>query len=101
MPLHDAEERPSGLAAFHLLLLLTPPHDDSTPQERDEIFEEFQAACLAAGLQLRFLDSSLAALAGDEPLLLVIGADGSQLQRFSDAAAAAGDGGAASDGGEG
>lgn len=72
-----------------------------TAQERDDIFEEFQAACLAAGMQLRFLDSSPAALAGDEPLLLVIGADASQLQRFTDATAAEGDDGAAGDGGEG
>ncbi|PRW20580.1 hypothetical protein C2E21_8960 [Chlorella sorokiniana] len=40
-------------------------------QEHDEIFEDFKVACQREGLRLRFLnDSSAAALAGDEPLLL-------------------------------
>lgn len=52
-------------------------------QERDEIFEDFKAACQQEGLQLRFLNGdSPAAQAGDEPLLLVIGADPGQLLRF-------------------
>lgn len=53
------------------------------PQERDEIFEDFKAACQRQGLQLRFLNgASAAAQSGDEPLLLVIGEDADQLQRF-------------------
>lgn len=58
----------------------TPP---PPPQERDEIFEQFQAECRAAGLRLRFLNgASPAARAGDEPLLLVIGAREAALRRF-------------------
>ncbi|PSC67991.1 S-adenosyl-L-methionine-dependent methyltransferase [Micractinium conductrix] len=51
-------------------------------QDKDEIFEEFQAACKAQGLHLRFLNDSPAALAGEEPLLLAISANAEQLQRF-------------------
>lgn len=52
-------------------------------QERDEIFEAFQAACAAAGLRLRFLNGGCAAArAGDEPLLLAIGSSEAALERF-------------------
>lgn len=51
-------------------------------QERDEIFEDFKAACQAEGLRLRYLNDSPAAQSGDEPLLLAIGESEEQLQRF-------------------
>lgn len=59
-------------------------------QERDDIFEEFKAACRAEGLHLRFLNDGPAAQAGDDPLLLAVGPDPDALrQRFPEAAAAA------------
>lgn len=58
-------------------------------QERDEIFEDFKAACQAAGLRLRFLNESPAAQAGEEPLLLAISESEEQLERFPLALAAA------------
>jgi len=58
-------------------------HPRPPSQERDEIFEDFKAACRREGLHLCFLNGgSAAAQAGDEPLLLVIGEDAEQLQRF-------------------
>ena len=63
-------------------------------EERDEIFEEFKAACGQAGLHLRFLNGSCpAALAGEEPLLLAIGAREEQLQRFPLLTSSSGGGG--------
>ena len=53
-------------------------------EERDEIFEDFKGACGRAGLHLRCLnDDCPAALGGEEPLLLAIGASEEQLQRFT------------------
>ena len=76
-------------------------------EERDEIFEDFKGACGRAGLHLRFLnDDCPAALAGEEPLLLAIGASEKQLQRFSllnsmSSSSSGGDGGREAGGGGG
>lgn len=51
-------------------------------QEQDEIFEAFKAACQAARLHVRLLNDCSESQAGDQPLLLVIGASPTQLQRF-------------------